>query len=157
MISQSKFKALQEAILADKAYDAEKMPDGSWKTKCNFGLIAQAEEFGITCFRGLMADDIVNLANMGLDFEKVSGAAAAEHAMAGGFGFGGKTGKQLKEAHGHIAVVAPQACSESGSLEKMVPYLCNIGLPPNRIKLSSACFPVAKGECDYFIYVGDKE
>lgn len=152
--NRKKLDAICVKVTSDPLLDAEELPSGRLKTKCNLGLTVIAEEIGCTELRGLTADEIVRLAERHPKrWRKDSGERAAAFALKGGFAFGGMTSKQLEDKNGHVAAVAPRVMIESGSLKKDVPWLANVGRPPNGIKLSSACFPVAKGECQYYLWI----
>lgn len=125
-------------------FPADPLPGGKWETKCNFGLIHVAN--GLEChdLDGLNATKMVRrAADLCLsnpeDWREDSWARAAIHANKGGFAFIGREAP-AGEAHGHVASVAPKAMEKSGSWDMLVPFLANVGRPPNDVKKASACF-----------------
>lgn len=112
----------------------------------------------------------VMAANKSGKWQKVPGCAASLWAQQGGLAFAAMTSAMLTERaaqaavkagkpipppeeHGHIASLSPEAMQMSGSLGHPVPMLCNIGREDQDEKESQA-FPVACGECDYFVWNG---
>lgn len=149
-------KAACDAVVRDPALFPVKDAAGNIvETHCNFGAVRVANAMGCHELDHLMADDqhATMLVNKSGLWKKADGAAAAAHAMAGGLAFASASGAMLGEAHGHIAAVCPEPMQFSGSLGKDVPILANVGKTDAEEKESLA-FPVAKGEPDYFVWLG---
>lgn len=101
--------------------------------------------------------------------KKVDARSASLHALDGGLAFASMTSKQLGEAHGHICVIRPEALQFSGTLDREVPVVVNIGVgdptaplgPADKAGIrrkrnwncrASSAFPMkAKGDPDYFV------
>ena len=122
-------------------------------THCNEGARRVAHAMGYLGFddESLLADDMVRIMNDGAPWEKVDGATATAHALAGGLAFAAMSSVELGEEHGHIAAIYPAPMQPSGSLGKDVPMVANVGKQDREEKVSAA-FPVALGEPDYFIW-----
>ena len=129
------------------------------KTHCNAGALETAQaadchEFDVEeGAEPLIADEMyaIMAADESGRWEKVDGATATEHALAGGLGYAALPSARLHEAHGHIATIYPTEMQMSGSLGKEVPVVANVGVTDAEEKESLA-FPVAYGEPDYFIF-----
>lgn len=132
--------------------------DGKAETFCNRAVQRAACAFGCRDFGAegdpVLANEMVLRLQGGLPgWRQDTAERAAGHAMRGGLAIAAKA----YAVHGHVAVVAPEPCQESGSWGKFVPMVANVGKPPNGIKKTSAAFPVADGEPDYFLYTPDGE
>lgn len=133
---------LQESAIA--MFPADPLPGGKWVTKCNFGLIHQADGLGCRDLDGLNATCIVrHVAQLclipGSGWTEGTPDRAVRHALRGGFGFQGIEAPP-GELHGHVAGVAPRPAAISPSWGIPEPVLANVGKPPNDFKLASACF-----------------
>src|SRR3990167_5641992 len=64
-----------------------------------------------------------------------------------GYGFAGLRG----EVHGHVAVLYPLSCGESGKWGE-VPYIAHVGKPPNGIRKVSESFIVSGQRPDYYLF-----
>jgi hypothetical protein len=119
----------------------------------NLGAMRVARAMGCNELDDIMADEQhrVMSSNTSKRWAKVNGMTATAHACAGGLAFAAMNSETMKEAHGHIAAVSPEPMQFSGSLNKNVPMVCNIG-KVNADEKESLAFPVACGEPDYFIY-----
>jgi hypothetical protein len=128
-------------------FEADLLPDGTWQTKCNFGLEYIANRLGCHDFDGRTATEIVLYASE-LRMASTSGWITGDWdggvacAMKGGLAFLGITAP--KGQHGHVATIAPKPMRKSPSWGVLVPWLANIGKPPNAVKLASACFLTAQ-------------
>ena len=149
-------KAACDAIINDPSLRPVKDAKGKIiETFCNVGAQRVARSMGCKELDGLMADqqyDIMNSNASGL-WQKVPGCAAAAWADSGGLCFAAMTAVMLGETHGHIAAVYPGAMQWSGSLNRNVPEVANVG-KTNQEEKESQAFPVAKGEADYFTWQG---
>lgn len=124
-------------------------------THCNEGAIFIANALGCHELDNLMADQqykvmVVNKSGL---WVKADGTAATVWALSGGLAFAIMSSEQLEETHGHIATIYPAPMQFSGSLNKNVPVVANIGTNEAEEKDSMA-FPVTKGEANYFIWKG---
>lgn len=147
-------KSAQAAVIADPALQPVKNAAGAIvETHCNFGAERVAQAMGCTELDGLMADGQYEVMdeNASLRWAKVDGMTATAHACAGGLAFAASSSAMLHEAHGHIASISPEPMQFSGSLNKKVPMVCNIGKADADEK-ESVAFPVDKGEPSYFIW-----
>lgn len=145
-------KAVLDAIIADPEL-APKTVNGVLVTHCNAGAIRAANAAGCHELDGLMADDqykTMDENRLGT-WLKTSGESASLLANSGGLAFAAMTSKMLGETHGHIAAVYPAPMQYSGSLNKEVPLVANVGKTDAEEKESMA-FPVSKGEPDYFCW-----
>jgi hypothetical protein len=122
-------------------------------TYCNVAVMGIAAQMGCQELNGLIADEIyqVMATNPSGRWTKVEGAEATLHALGGGLAIAGLPSHRLMEAHGHVAVVYPQGMEASGSLGHDVPMLANVGKTVGVMK-STAAFPVADGEAEYYIW-----
>lgn len=139
-----------DSTLADPEL-APRNVDGGLVTFCNKGAERIAEAMGCTDLCAMMADEQYEVLAAGGRWTKVSGSEATIHALGGGLAFAAMSSARLGEAHGHIAAVYPIGMQASGSLGHDVPMLANVGKNVGVMK-SSAAFPVAAGEADYFIW-----
>jgi hypothetical protein len=123
------------------------------ETHCNEAAMFIAQAMGCGELQGLMADQqyAKMLANVGGHWAKVTGAEASQHAIAGGLAFAAASSGMLGETHGHICVIEPEPMRFSGSLNKLVPEVCNVGRA-NADEKESEAFPVSMGEPDYFTW-----
>lgn len=123
------------------------------ETHCNEGAERVAQAMGCDELNDLLADDQYDVMddNVSKRWARVDGMTATAHALAGGLAFAAMTSTMLGELHGHIAAVAPEPMQWSGSLGKNVPMVFNVG-KTNADEKESAAFPVADGECSYFIW-----
>lgn len=118
------------------------------KTYCNLAFMEVAAEMGCDVFRGMMANQIIDYVSKAKDWRRVTGEEAHEHARRGGLGVASRKGRP----HGHVAAVFPgERMLFSGSLNKYVPLVANVG-KKNGIMKASEAFPVKEGEPDYYIY-----
>lgn len=147
-MSVQELQAACDAALANPAFQPA---DGV--THCNEAARAIAHAMGYFAFDPpeLLADDMVVILNAGGVWAKVDGPTAAAHAVAGGLAFAAMSSGQLGEAHGHLSALYPLPMQFSGSLNKLVPMLANVGQTVG-VSKESAAFPVALGEPDYFIF-----
>lgn len=144
MANREKLRVACFAITADPTLKMK--PDGT--TFCNFGVQRVAAVMGCNSLRGLMANDMWYFMSNPLNgFSKDSGMRASIHAVRGGLAIAAKR----YHPHGHVAVVAPEACQLSGSWGRLVPLCANVGRKNGIMKVSEA-FPVDQGEPDYFLY-----
>lgn len=147
-------KAAQAAVLVDPKLQAVRDENGRiLETHCNFGAIRVANPLGCTELDGLMADSQYKVMadNLSKRWAKVDGMTAVAHACAGGLAFAAMTSEMLGEAHGHIASISPEPMQWSGSLNKKVPMVCNVG-KEDLDERESMAFPVACGEPSYFVW-----
>ena len=140
-------KAICDEVIADPSLEPS-----AGVTHCNEGARRVANAMGYFGFNdeSLLADDMVAIMNAGGPWSKVDGETAAAHAQVGGLAFAAMSSYQLGEAHGHIAAVYPAPMQFSGSFNKKVPMVANVGKQDAEEKVSAA-FPVALGEPDYFV------
>lgn len=140
-------KAACDEVIADPALEP-----AAGVTHCNEGARRVAHAMGYDGFddESLLADDMVAILNAGAPWAKVDGAAAAAHAAAGGLAFAAMSSGQLGEAHGHIAAIYPAPMGFSGSLNKSVPMVANVGKQDREEKATEA-FPIALGEPSYYV------
>lgn len=143
--------ALRDACAAAVSNPA--FAPGNGVTHCNQAAQFIANAMGCTELDNKMADQqhAAMVANTSGRWTKVDGASATAFALLGGLGFASMSSAQLKEAHGHIAAIYPAPMQFSGSLNKNIPIVANVGVNESEEKESMA-FPVAMGEPDYFIY-----
>ncbi len=125
------------------------------KTHCNEGAQRVANALGCKELDGLMADGQYKIMdeNRSGNWLKVIGSTASLQAQMGGLAFAAMTSAQLGEQHGHIAAIYPAPMEKSGSLGHPVPLVANVG-KTNAEEKEGAAFPVAKGEADYFVWLG---
>ena len=115
------------------------------ETYCNWALRDIALTVGCGELRDKTANQIHKHAlNNPQLFIQDSGERAAAHAMRGGFAFASQTA----DIHGHVAAVAPMEMEFSGSWNKKVPVLANVG-KENGMLRSSKCF---RTEPTYFLW-----
>lgn len=161
-------------LVADQTLQPEYNTDGVLlKTHCNQASRRAAQLLNCTEFddESLMADDMYAImkSNPSKRWKIAGGQEATLHALNGGLAFAALPGAILEETHGHITVVCPLGMQRSGSLDKDVPVVANVGkgdpgspLGPadkkgirrkkNWICKASQAFPVEKGEPCYFIW-----
>ena len=141
-----------DAIIADPDL-APKRVDGVLVTHCNEGAEKVAEALGCTELSGCLANEQVEIMknNDSGRWKEVTGSEATIHALSGGLGFAAMSSEELGEAHGHICPIYPVGMQHSGSLNKDVPMVANVGQQNAEEKVSQA-FPVKKGEPHYFIW-----
>lgn len=155
----SVLKTACDAVLTDQTLQPVKDASGNIiETHCNIGAARIAASMDCKELSGpdgkaLMADaqHAVMDANASGRWEKVNGSEAAAWALTGGLAFASASSNMLHEAHGHIAAVYPATTQFSGSLNKLVPIVANVG-KEDRMEKESLAFPVADGEPDYFTY-----
>lgn len=138
----SRLESLQAEAIA--LFPADPLPGGHWRTKCNFGLMHQADGLGCRDLDGLNATCIVrHVAQLclvtGSGWSEGTPERGIRHASRGGFGFQGIEAPP-GEDHGHVAGIAPRPGAMSPSWGILEPILANVGKPPNGFKLASACF-----------------
>lgn len=153
----AKLKAACDAVIADPKLRPILDPNTGQivTTFCNFGAMRVAHAMGCDELQGLTADNqyaVMNANKSGL-WIKVQGLMAAGLAQQGCLVFAAMTAAMLGEAHGHIAAVAPVPMQFSGSLNRSVPCVANVGATTGIMK-SSQAFPVSKGETSYFAWDG---
>ena len=149
-------KAACDSVIADPSLQPKKNAQGQIiETHCNMGAIKVANAMGCHELDNQMADQqhATMIANVSKLWTKVDGITATNYALAGGLAFASMSSTQLKEAHGHIATIYPAPMQFSGSLNKQVPMVSNVGVTDIEEKESMA-FPVADGEPDYFTWQG---
>ena len=141
-------KAAADAALADPDFQP-----GAGVTHCNQAVMSVAAQLGCEELAGICADEQYQVmsSNASGRWRKVLGSDASIHALGGGLAIAGLPSQRLGEAHGHVAICYPVGMQYSGSLGRDVPMLANVGRTVGVMK-SSAAFPVADGEADYFIW-----
>lgn len=140
-----KLKNVCNAVVTDKKFEAK-----NGETYCNFAFWEVAAEMGYEEFRAkkMTANQIIRHIEESNGWRKTEPEVAHAFARNGGLAVAGK--KYPK--HGHIAAVFPtSAMLFSGSLNKYVPVLANVGRT-NGIMKASECFPVSEGEPDYWCW-----
>lgn len=144
-------EVLKDACDAARANPSFQPHDG--KTFCNLGAMFVAAAFGCVELQGLTADEMYDkmFANVTGKWTRIIGTSAAQNALSGRLVFAAASSGMLGEDHGHIAPCYPEAMEFSGSLNRFVPMLSNIGKTVGVMK-SSQAFPVDKGEANYFLY-----
>ena len=126
---------------------AHYQPD-SGVTYCNQAVREVAEALGCRDFpQNILANAMVDLMSSAYGWRTDTAERASEHAIRGGLAIAGKK----YAVHGHVAVIAPQPCSYSGSWAAPVPILANVGTRNGFMKASEA-FPVAGGEPAYYLW-----
>ena len=146
MADVKKLMKLGQELLADPSLVSRDITaDGIPETFCNRAAAIAAREYGFDGFEGLSANQLYTLLNR--TWRKDSGERAAAFAMRGGLAFACKQ----YSVHGHIALVAPYDPEMSGSWGHKVPMVYNVGRV-NAVMRASQAFPVADGECEYFLY-----
>jgi hypothetical protein len=143
--------ALKDAC--DAALDNPAFQPRDGETFCNLAAASIAQALGCGELQGLMADEIyAKMANNAAGhWTKLDGSSASQKAIAGGLVIAAMSSGMLSEAHGHVAVLYPQSAEFSGSLNRYVPCVANIGKTVGVMK-SSEAFPVSVGEADYFAW-----
>jgi hypothetical protein len=163
----SDLKAVCDSIIANPAYRP-----ANGKTHCNAGALEAALEFDCHEFdvpegaEPMMADEMYEVMekNESGRWMKVDGDQFAANALNNRLGYAALPSYRLHEAHGHIATGYPASDKRggvngdgqlgmewSGSLQKDVPYVANVGKTDCEEKVSQA-FPPIDGEPDYFIF-----
>lgn len=139
-----RLKTVGNAVISDPKFVAR---DGL--TFCNFALWEVAAEMGYEEFKAkqMTANQIVRHMESSREWRVIeSGEEASELAKRGDLVVAGR--KYPK--HGHVAAVAPvERMLFSGSLNKYVPLVYNVGKKNGLMKVSE-CFPPAEGEPTYF-------
>lgn len=143
-------KTLCDAALANKFF---KPSHGL--TYCNFAVEFIARGMGCLEFENHTANQIYQLisTNASGKWLKSGGSQATIWALSNGFAIAGLPSQRLGEDHGHVCAIYPLGMQASGSLKHDVPMVANVGKTVGVMK-SSAAFPVADGEAEYFIYRG---
>ncbi|MDE2099554.1 MAG: hypothetical protein KGL39_20040 [Patescibacteria group bacterium] len=122
-------------------------------THCNQAARMAAQQAGCNEFDNpdLLADDMIRIMedNLSGKWAVNDGPRASLQAINGGLAFAGMSSKDLGEEHGHIAVIFPGQMEFSGSLNKDVPVIANVGKRNGVMKVSEA-FPVDKREPKYW-------
>lgn len=141
-------RAACKQVLLDKSL----WPSGD-ETHCNQAVARVAAALGCRELDGLMADGIYALVSDDKNgrWTPCDGVNAAMHALCGGLAIAAMTSQQLCMKHGHVAVIFPLPLKRSPSLGRRVPFVANVGETVG-IMLSSAAFPVARGEAKYFAW-----
>lgn len=146
----ARLKAICDAVVTDKNFVMRDITgDGISETFCNRALWETAAEMGYPEIRNkkLSANQSIDAILADKRWRSDTGERAAEHARMGGLAIAGVKAKK----HGHVATVYPAAMLFSGSLDKYVPVLANVG-KRNGIMKASEAFPVADGEPEYFLF-----
>lgn len=134
------------SVIENPAY----APRGT-ETFCNLAVREVAEALGCYEFSaGQNANAMVRVMQHGGGWKTDTGERAHAHAGRGGLAIAGK----CYPDHGHVAIVCPNEMQMSDSWRKAVPTLANVGKRNGYLKTSEA-FPVAQGEPEYFIWMGD--
>ena len=116
-------------------------------TYCNVAVQLIAKRLGCTELDHMTANQMVDFLEKSDKWRKDNGERAASHAENGGLAVAAKQYYQ----HGHIAVIYPYGTlGFSGSWNKLVPYVANVGKMNAIIKVSEA-FPVTDDEPFYFL------
>lgn len=161
-------------LVADPTLQPEYDRDGVLlRTHCNAAAVRTAQLYGCTDFDApnLLADDLFNIMkiNVSKRWKIAGGQEATLHALGGGLAYAAMTSAMLNEQHGHITVICPLGMQRSGSLDKDVPVVANVGkgdpgspIGPadkngirhkkNWICKASQAFPIKEGEPAYFIW-----
>ena len=145
-------RAACDAALNDPSLAASDIDgDGDLDTKCNWGLQRIAAELGCLEFSGKRANEIHAMClSKPLDYDSLSPERAVEAAKAGGLVVASLPNPA---GSGHVAVVYPTSSGFSGTLNRPVPMVANIGKPPNGVVPASKGFPVARyGEICWFLW-----
>lgn len=144
-MTREALKTICDGIIVD--YPSEVIND-KLVTKCNLACQKVCKMYGYTLFNGMTANEMASALQIGCrNWKLVSAEYAAAHAMNGGLAVAAKQ----YTGHGHIAIVAPRPCEMSGSWNKQVPIVANVGKTNGYMKVSQA-FPVSDREPDYFTY-----
>jgi hypothetical protein len=139
MMKVDKLNALIDEAIHRKDLDADPLPGGKFQTKCNFGLQAIARGMGCKELEGMRANEIIAHAAMGANWRVDTWERAVLHALEGRFAFMGWS-NPAAGASGHVATVAPLEMVKSATWDMLVPWLANVGMPPNAVKMASGCF-----------------
>lgn len=166
------------ALVSDPKLQPEYDIEGNLlTTHCNQAAVRVAKIMGCDEFDApnLLADDLYNIMTLNASkcWRIAGGQEATLHALGGGLAYAASTSLMLNEAHGHIAVICPLGMQKSGSLDKDVPIVANVGkgdpggqLGPsvggvrkkkNWICKVSQAFPPSKGEPSYFAWTPKEE
>lgn len=133
----------------------EAMQPDNGVTHCNQAARLAAQFYRCNEFddKSLLADDMIKIMdeNKSGNWLVCDGYNATKFAMDGCLVFAAKTSKELDAKHGHIAIIIPLPMLHSGSLNRLVPQIGNVGSRNGVMKVTEA-FPVAKGEPRYFKY-----
>ena len=129
-------------------FPATLLPNHVWQTKCNFALQYIANGLGCHDLNGLNATDMVLHA---IEWSKESSknwntgdwSKGVDCAKLGGLAFLGII-TPSSQPHGHVASIAVKPMQMSPSWGILVPWVANIGIPPNTFKLASAAFLLAQ-------------
>ena len=142
-----RLKSILDGLLAEDDLEQNKK---TGDTYCNFGVQSLMRRgYDYYALDGLTANQIHDyLASHPKEWAKVSSEEAVNGAMQGRCVIAAKK----YEKHGHVAGVAPVPALFSGSWNKYVPVVCNIGKRPNGYMKASLAFPVDDGEPDYFFF-----
>ena len=137
----AKLKELCDKIVSEESLNSRDITgDGKPETFCNMALNYVAEKMGCTLLKGKLANEIHEYCQSKTDeFDIVRHEKAAQLAMTGALCF---ASLPVSNGSGHVATVYPLEMVDSPSLNRRVPWLANVGKPPNGIKPASACFPV---------------
>ena len=119
-------------------------------TFCNQSVWETAAEMGYDIFRKkqMLAKDIIRHVKSSADWEEASPERACEHAKRGNLAICGKQYSTMD----HVSTIYPTEMLFSGSWNKYVPLIANVGKENGIMKVSQA-FPVAEGEPQYWILV----
>lgn len=161
-------------LVADPALQPEYNSDGALvRTHCNQASRKAAQLLNCSEFDNeeLLADDMYAImkSNVSKRWKVAGGQEATLHALNGGLAFAAMPGAALGETHGHITVICPLGMQRSGSLDKDVPVVANVGKgdpgsplgvadkhgvrrKKNWICKASQAFPVKEGEPAYFVW-----
>lgn len=148
-------KAARVAYLKKRCEDAVTRKD--WepregKTFCNIAAAWIANEYGCGGLSGLLANAQAEYLLNDVDgWEALDTDSAIRHSKAGALVFAVKQ----YDDHGHIATCYPISHSWSGSWNKNIPMVANVGRV-NGIMPCSQAFPVREGEPRYYLLRSSK-
>lgn len=142
-------KAALDALVKDPS-----LAPANGETFCNIGVYRISKLYSVPDFKldenknPPMADAMCQILAQSQDFQICDGQAANDAANAGKL----VIAAHPYTGHGHVATVYPSPeMFFSPSLNKLVPFLANIGQKVGVLP-ESEDFPVALGECLYYIY-----
>ena len=122
------------------------------ETFCNRALWEIAAEMGCEVFKKkkMYARDIIKHCQNSGDWTEVNPEKALEHAKRGNLAICGKRYPTMD----HVAAIFPTDMLFSGSWDKYVPVVANVGKRNGIMKVTEA-FPVVEGEPNYWAYIED--
>jgi hypothetical protein len=142
-----------KAVVADPNFVTRDITGDSIKeTFCNRAVWEIGAEMGCDVFkkRQMYARDIIKHCKSSGDWTEVSPERALEHAKRGNLTICGKRYPDMD----HVAAVYPTEMLFSGSWNKYVLVVANVGKKNGIMKVSEA-FPVAEGEPQFWAYLED--